>query len=41
MGMDYVLDFYQNTTFFSDDDMADFVNLGWITQEQYDSVKAA
>lgn len=38
--MDYVLDYYK-MTLFSDDDMAGFVKLGWITQEQYDSVKTA
>lgn len=37
--MDYILDYYK-MGLFADNDMADYVSLGWITQDQYDSVKA-
>ncbi|WP_125767329.1 XkdX family protein [Lapidilactobacillus wuchangensis] len=37
--MAYLLTYYQMKKF-NDDDMKLFVTIGWITQEQYDSVKA-
>lgn len=36
--MDYILDYYK-MGLFTDDDMTTYVSLGWITQNQYDSVK--
>ena len=36
--MDYILDYYK-IGLFSDSDMADYVALGWITEDQYDGVK--
>ena len=38
--MDYILDYYK-LELFTDDDMQVFISLNWITQEQYDNVKAA
>lgn len=38
--MDYILDYYK-MELFTDEDMASFISLNWITQEQYDNVKAA
>lgn len=38
--MDYILDYYK-MKLFTDDDMKRFIQLDWITQEQYDSVKTA
>lgn len=37
--MDYVLDYYK-MKLFTDDDMNLYVSLGWITQAQFDAVKA-
>lgn len=38
--MDYILDYYK-MELFTDEDMQVFISLNWITQEQFDSVKAA
>lgn len=40
MGMDYVLKYYQ-MGLCTDKRMEQYVSIGWITQEQYNSVKAA